>query len=115
MKWYLHALRNFNNFDGRASRTEYWMFFCFNIVFAVLFFTIDLIFHLGFNELGFGPFYILYAVISFFPGLALAVRRLHDVGKSGGYICLALIPLVSLYLIALFCSKGDEMTMAIHQ
>lgn len=108
MKWYLHALRNFNNFDGRSSRTEYWMFGLFNTMFAILFFCIDVSFKINFEGHLFGPFYIVYGLFCFLPGLALAVRRLHDVGKSGSYLFLALIPLVGLYLLVLFCTESED-------
>jgi uncharacterized membrane protein YhaH (DUF805 family) len=109
MKWYLHALRNFANFDGRASRTEYWMFLLFNTTFAIASYSIDLIFNLGFGELGFGPFYILYTLIAFIPGLALTVRRLHDVGRNGFFILIALLPILgSIWLLILFLLKGDD-------
>lgn len=108
MKWYLHAIKNFDNFDGRASRTEYWMFGLFNLVFALIFYSVDLIFNIGFSKLGFGPFYSLYFVFSFLPGLAVAIRRLHDVGKTGGYLLLGLIPLIGIYVIALLCEKSEE-------
>ncbi|GAA4052495.1 hypothetical protein GCM10022388_18470 [Flavobacterium chungnamense] len=38
----------------------------------------------------------------------MAVRRLHDVGKSGSYLFLGLIPLAGLYLIALYCTESEE-------
>jgi uncharacterized membrane protein YhaH (DUF805 family) len=108
MKWYLHAIRNYANFDDRASRTEYWMFGLFNSMFAIFFFCIDLSFKINFKGHLFGPSYIIYALFSFLPSIALAVRRLHDVGKSGSHLFLALIPLVGLYILALFCTKSED-------
>lgn len=109
MKWYLHAFNNFANFDGRASRTEYWMFVVFNTTFAIASFTIDLIFNLNFESLNFGPFYILYTLVAFVPGLALSVRRLHDVGRNGFFIFIALLPIIgSIWLLVLFLMKGDD-------
>jgi len=108
MKWYLHGIRNYANFEGRSSRTEYWMFGLFNLMFALFFFCLDLSFEINFDGHLIGPFYIIYLLFSFIPGLAVAVRRLHDVGKSGSYLFLALIPLVGLYIIALYCTKGED-------
>jgi len=108
MKWYLHAIKNFDNFDGRSSRTEYWMFGLFNLVFAIIFYSIDLIFNIGFSKLGFGPFYSLYFVFSVLPGLAVAVRRLHDLDKSGWYLLLSIVPIVNVYFIVLLCTKSEE-------
>ena len=75
MKWYLHAFKKISDFYGRASRTEYWMFVVFNTTFAIASYTLDLIFNLTIESLGFGPFYIAYSLIAFIPGLALSVRR----------------------------------------
>lgn len=108
MKWYLNAFKNYANFNGRSSRTAYWMFGVFNITFAIIAFAIDLTFDIGFKKYGFGLLYCLYALVSFIPGLALAIRRLHDVNKSGWYFLLAIVPLLNIYLIVLFCTKSDE-------
>ena len=109
MKWYLHAFRNFANFEDRASRTEYWMFLLFNTTFAILFFSIDLLFNLNFEKIGFGPFYIAYTLIAILPGIALSVRRLHDVGRNGYFIFIGLLPILgAIWLLFLFLMKGDE-------
>lgn len=109
MKWYLYALRNFTFFSGRSSRTEYWMFVLFNTMFAILFYSLDLIFKLGFEKLGFGPLYLLYILFAFIPGLALTVRRLHDVGRKGLFILIALLPVIgSIWLLVLFLTKSDD-------
>lgn len=108
MKWYFHAIRNYANFEDRASRTEYWMFGLFNLMFAIFFFCIDLSFKINFEGHLIGPLYILYFLFSIIPSLSIAVRRLHDVGKSGSYLFLALIPLAGLYLIALYCKESED-------
>ncbi|WP_395065868.1 DUF805 domain-containing protein [Flavobacterium sp.] len=108
MKWYLHAIRNFANFDDRASRTEYWMFNLFNLVFAIICYSVDLIFNLHIGNTSFGPFYSLYFVFSILPGLAIAIRRMHDLDKSGWYLLLAIVPIINIYSIVLFCTKSNE-------
>ena len=108
MKWYFHAIRNYANFEDRASRTEYWMFVLFNLMFALFFFCLDLLLKINFEGHLVGPLYILYFLFSIIPSLSIAVRRLHDVGKSGSYLFLALIPLAGLYLIALYCTESED-------
>ncbi len=52
--------------------------------------------------------YIGYAILSLLPGLAVLVRRLHDVGKSGWFYFIALIPLVgAIWLLVLECRDGE--------
>ena len=102
MEWYLKVVRdNYANFDGRASRQEYWMFFLFNVIFAFVEGFVD-----GFFGLGF--LYLLYVLALFIPGLAVGVRRLHDVGKSGWFLLISFIPfLCAIWLLVLFASKSN--------
>jgi uncharacterized membrane protein YhaH (DUF805 family) len=60
-------------------------------------------------EVPYGPIYILYGLALFIPGLAVAVRRLHDIGKSGWMILVALIPLIGgIWLLILLVKEGDS-------
>jgi len=112
MKWYLKVLKDFGNFRGRARRSEYWYFVLFNVIFAFVAMGLD-------NALGttfkiedvpfpYGYIYLLYTLVVIIPGLAVAVRRLHDVGKSGWFLLIALIPLIgSIWLLVLFFTDGQ--------
>ena len=84
MKWYKRVVfDNYANFSGRARRSEYWYFLLFNMFFAFGFVMLDIAIGTAIPELGYGIFYVIYVLIMFIPGLAVTVRRLHDVGKSG--------------------------------
>jgi uncharacterized membrane protein YhaH (DUF805 family) len=51
----------------------------------------------------------LFSLATLLPGLAVAVRRLHDLDSSGWWILLFLIPLVgAIILIVWFCTKGTD-------
>ncbi len=95
MNWYLKAIRdNYANFDGRARRTEFWMFYLFHIIIIfVLAFLAGLISGSSDSFMGFIPLAI-YFLATIIPFIALAVRRLHDTGKSGWYYLLSFIPYV---------------------
>jgi uncharacterized membrane protein YhaH (DUF805 family) len=108
MKWYLKVLSNYFEFNGRARRSEYWYFALFNVIFAIAAMVLDMVIGSTIGELSYGVFYILYALATFIPGLAVAVRRLHDVGKSGGMIFIALIPIVgAIWLLVLMLTDSD--------
>ncbi|MDR1763262.1 MAG: DUF805 domain-containing protein [Dysgonamonadaceae bacterium] len=111
MKWYLRVLNHYADFSGRARRREYWYFVLFNLIFLLAAVFIDAAFGWDFERSGkivFGPCYMTYAALAALPGLAAAVRRLHDIGKSGWWILIALIPLVGLiWLIALLCIDSN--------
>ena len=103
MKWYLKVVRdNYANFSGRARRQEYWMFFLFNMIFMY-----GGIFVLGLiAALIESPFIIFLAYIYIFavlvPSIAVGVRRMHDVGKSGWYL------LIPIYSFILAVTEGDK-------
>jgi uncharacterized membrane protein YhaH (DUF805 family) len=99
MNWYLKVMKQYVDFNGRARRTEYWMFVLFNLIFALAAIVIDNVIGTAMEGVGYGPIYGIYALATFLPGLAVAVRRLHDVGKSGWYILMAFIPLIGAILL----------------
>jgi len=107
MNTYLHVLKEYATFIGRASRKEYWVFALYNITFVVLTIILHNIFGISIPEFGYGPIYGLYALAVLIPGLAVTVRRLHDVGKSGWMIFIAFIPIVgAIWLIVLMAIKS---------
>lgn len=107
MNWYLQVLRQYAEFNGRARRKEYWMFALFNIIFLIVAMIIDNMAGTTIGELPYGLFYCVYALAIFIPGLAVSVRRLHDVGKSGWFYLIILIPIVGgIWLLVLFCTEG---------
>ncbi len=108
MNWYLKVLKEYANFNGRARRKEYWMFVLFNIIFAIVAMLIDNMFGMTISgDVPYGPIYGLYALALFIPGLAVAVRRLHDIGKSGWYLLVGLIPIIGgIWLLVLMVTDG---------
>lgn len=109
MHWYLEAFRNYGNFSGRASRSAYWMFVLFNIIFSILAVVLDNVLGLTVGRLGYGLTYGLYALVVLLPSLAVTVRRLHDIGKSGWMILISLIPLVgAIWLLVLLATDSKQ-------
>ncbi|MBN1989515.1 MAG: DUF805 domain-containing protein [Bacteroidales bacterium] len=101
MNWYLKVLKQYADFSGRARRKEYWMFVLFNIIFAFAAIILDNV--LGIAYSGYGPIYGLYMLAMLIPSIAVGVRRLHDISKSGWMILVGLIPLVgAIWLLILF-------------
>jgi len=109
MEWYLKVVRdNYANFTGRARRQEYWMFVLFNIIFIFAIALISGIMASIFDAPAFMILYALYIFAVIIPSLAVAVRRLHDIGKSGWFYLIGLIPLIGgIWLIILFATEGD--------
>ena len=98
MNWYLKVLKQYADFNGRARRSEYWYFALFNVLIS---FAIEFISALiGLPSLG-----SLYSLAVLIPGIAVAVRRMHDVGKSGWFV---LIPIYNLILAVTDGDAGDN-------
>ena len=111
MNWYLQVLKKYAEFGGRARRKEYWMFALFNIVFFIVAIILDNVLGTTIGVLPYGVFYFLYALAVLLPGLAVGVRRLHDVGKSGWMMLIGLIPLVgAIWLLVLACTDSQAGT-----
>jgi len=108
MGWYLKVLNQWSDFNGRARRTEYWMFALYNIMFLIIAAILDNVLGLKFNsEFPYGYLYLLYGLFVLIPGLAAAVRRLHDVSKSGWWYFIAVIPLIGgIWLLILLATDG---------
>ena len=118
MEWYLKVMKeNYSNFSGRARRKEYWMFtLMFYVVLIVAMLLdnalgLDFKMDIGYGEeisSGYGWIYLLTSLIHFIPSIGVLVRRLHDVGKSGWFWLISLIPLIgAIWLLVLFCTEGD--------
>lgn len=91
------VFENYANFNGRARRQEYWMFFLVNIIIA---------FVLGFVTGLISPSLVIisniYTLAVLIPAIAVGVRRMHDVGKSGWYL------LIPIYSLILACTEGEK-------
>ncbi|MDR2281950.1 MAG: DUF805 domain-containing protein [Sphingobacterium sp.] len=116
MEWYLKVVRdNYANFNGRARRKEYWMFFLINVGISLVLSLIDSVFGLkmGGNEMaayggGTGVIGGIYSLAVFIPGLAVTVRRLHDSGKSGWNYLWVLTCIGAFYVLYLLIQEGDR-------
>ncbi len=108
MYWYLKVLKQYADFEGRARRKEYWIFALFNMIFGITAIVLDMLLEISFTESGYGPIYLLYMLAMLIPGLAVAVRRLHDVGKSGAMILVGFIPFAgAIWLLILFMRDSN--------
>ena len=89
------------DFNGRASRSEYWYFVLFNVIVSIVAGTVD-------QLIGMQAVAGIASLALLLPGLAVAVRRLHDVGKKWTYILMSLIPLVGWIFVLIAVCKDSE-------
>lgn len=102
IEWYKKVvLENYANFNGRARRAEYWWYVLANVIVNIVLFMID-------SVIGFQVFSGIYGLAVLIPSIAVAIRRLHDVEKSGWFLLLAIVPLANFYLIYLLVIEGTR-------
>ena len=105
-EWYIDVIKHqYADFDGRARRKEYWMFTLFNTLIGFTLYVpvvlgivlgLDILLYVGILLL------IVFAFGTFIPSLAVAVRRLHDTGKSGWFYLLCLVPYIGAFILIYF-------------
>ena len=112
MYWYIHALKNYFNFSGRARRKEFWMFTLFYTIFVLVVAFLD-------SMLGSarsmeealdlkGFFSFIYALAMLVPSISVAVRRLHDTNRSGWWILISLVPVVGIFMLLFFMVLNSD-------
>ena len=124
MYYFIKCLKNYANFNGRASRAELWYFLLFWSIFYFVVILIDR--HIGYNfislkdlplntYLPIGNFYSDIGILIFFyrpltivPSFAVIVRRLHDMNMSGKWAYSFLIPPVGILLLFYLVKSGDK-------
>ncbi len=111
MEWFIKCLKNYANFNGRARRKEYWMFMLFYMLLYLPVYAITM-FATSQEMLTLGLIAsLLMLVVSlglFLPALAVQVRRLHDINKSGWWILLGFVPLANFALLYFTLKEGDK-------
>jgi uncharacterized membrane protein YhaH (DUF805 family) len=99
---------NYVNFSSRAARSEYWFWALFFALVYLVTAIIDVLIMSAGNG-GIGVLSGLAALALFLPSLAVTIRRLHDLDRSGWWVFLGFVPLVGgIILLIWYCSKGTD-------
>lgn len=94
MEAFINAFRNYANFAGRATRSEFWSFQLIGFIIGLLTAQQDVLIDTWNDEWKIGLFNGLWIVASIVPYLSILSRRLHDAGKSGWMGLLLLLPII---------------------
>ena len=96
MDWYLQVLRKYAVFSGRARRKEYWMFVLVHIIISIVIFIV-------------GSFAVgLYGLATIIPAFAVAIRRLHDTGRSGWWLLVNCVPIIGGIILLIWMVKDSD-------
>jgi len=102
MLWWLKCLKQYADFKGRARRKEYWMF----TLITQLVYVLAWILPTDSEHLGLGTpiqeWATIFYLIMLIPGIAVAVRRAHDVGKSGW------VMIIPIYNLVIALTEGEK-------
>ncbi len=107
MKYALMALKKYAVFSGRSRRSEYWYFILFSTIISFILTFVDLIISQG-TQMNFVVFQALFGLFVVIPGLAVLVRRLHDIGKSGWWMLILLIPIGGYILLLVWLATNSQ-------
>ncbi|GGM93217.1 DUF805 domain-containing protein [Streptomyces fuscichromogenes] len=101
MNWYLDVLKKYVVFSGRARRQEYWMFTLINVIIAIVLAVVG-------GAIHFAALAAIYNLAVLLPSLGVAVRRLHDTGRSGWSILVGIIPLVGWIIVLVWLASDGK-------
>ena len=101
----------YTNFSGRASRSEFWLFVLFTFVVSLMLGFLDPLIagvpFMDYDEV-FAPLSTIFTIAIIIPSIAVNVRRLHDVNRSGWWLLIELTVIGILLILFWCCNKGDE-------
>jgi uncharacterized membrane protein YhaH (DUF805 family) len=90
------CFRKYADFNGCASRPEFWWWFVFTLIVTVALRTIS------YNVAG------VFSLATFLPSLAVAARRLHDIDRSGWWQLLYFVPVFGWIVLIIFCAEPTQ-------
>lgn len=102
MNWYLDVLKKYAVFEGRARRKEYWMFVLFNVIIAIGLGIIEGVLGLS------GVLSTLYSLAVLVPSIAVSMRRLHDIGRTGWWLLISFIPIIGAVVLLVFMVMDSQ-------
>lgn len=110
MQWFTLALRRYAVFSGRSQRAEFWFFMLLSTLIQVALMVLDdamgWVFHVDGIENGVSSTIALMALL--LPTLSVGARRLHDIGKSGWWQLLILLPVVGFIILLFFWVRDGQ-------
>ncbi len=108
MNYFIYCLKNYFNFSGRATRSEFWYFTLFCLLFGMLIMLIEYMLGIG-NVKETGILSLIFDLALVFPSLAVSTRRLHDTNRSGWWNLIILVPIIGIIvLIVFYCQDSKE-------
>ena len=104
MGWYIEALKKYAVFGGRSRRKEYWYFVLFSLIVSLVLSAVDAL--LGtFGSSNVGLLGGIYGLAVLIPSIAVSVRRLHDIDRTGWWVLIGLVPVIGTIVLLVFAAS----------
>ncbi len=97
-KEYVAMWKNWSDFEGKADVRDYWMAWLINFAISILIFAIG-------DAINVSALSTIYSVAILVPSISIAVRRLHDTGKSGWYLLWMILPIIGWIMVIIALIK----------
>jgi uncharacterized membrane protein YhaH (DUF805 family) len=102
MSWFIEALKKYGVFSGRSRRKEYWYFVLFVAIISIVLNIIDGLIGAYARSSGVGLLSSIFSLAILIPSIAVTVRRLHDIDRTGWWVLISLVPLVGWIVLLVF-------------
>ncbi len=99
---YIGTFRNFDDFEGRSGRAEFWIFHLISLLVQFIFGIIGEFWMVG------AILQIVFFILLIVPSISLVVRRLHDTGTSGWFLLMLFLPLFNILVLCLLLFYGSD-------
>jgi len=104
MSWYLEALKKYAVFGGRSRRKEYWYFVLFSLIVSLVLSAIDALLGTFSSSTNVGLLGGIYGLAIIIPSIAVSVRRLHDIDRTGWWVLISLVPVIGTIVLLVFAA-----------
>lgn len=108
MNGYMNAMRRYVEFSGRSSRSEFWFFILFLILILIVASIID---QFALGSQGPGILYFIVSLAHLIPGIAVSVRRLHDIDRTGLWVLLFWLAPILVTIVGMVVMGGSIFMM----
>ena len=108
MSWAIEAFKKYAVFRGRSRRKEYWYFVLFTLIISAVLSLVDSIIGTSGSSTGTGLLGGIFSLAILIPSIAVSVRRLHDIGRTGWWVLIGLIPVIGAIVLIVFAVMDSE-------